>query len=271
MTPLLCALLTSSPAAAQDAPWEERLAGDAVISEQADPFALQGVDVLPIGGRSGLSLAQGSVLGTDGGTHAWSVAGRVNAGHASVRVGLPVTSYRTPDARAAGLGNLSADVLYVDDAVDPEWQVGASIHVPTGRTYTWVNDAEELWSGFGIDAVYQRRFGDGPTQGAIRTALGVHRPAPFDPFPEVYAKVDLAGMVDQRLADGVGLLGEASFSWWDVSPADLSALLRVDPADSLRLRAGFTFPVGSWAGWQPAQVPSGVRETTLRLELHTSH
>jgi len=258
-------------ASAQDAPWEERIEGDAVEADAPDDFALQGVDVLPMGGRSGLSVGQASVLGGDGGTNAWSVHGRVNAGHASVRVGLPIAAYRTPDQRTAGLGNLTADVLYRDDEAHPEWQVGASVHVPTGRTYTWVNDAEELWSGVGIDALYQRRFGDGPTQGAIRTAIGIHGPANYAPFPEVYAKVDIAGVVDQRISDAVGFVGEGSFSWWDTSPVDLTAMLRVDPVDQLRLRAGLTLPVAAWAGWQPAQVVSGVRETTLRLELHTAH
>jgi len=269
---MIALLLLLAPSAhAQDAPWEERLPGDAVTSDRPDPFGLQGVDLLPIGGRSGFSVGQASVLGPDGGTNAWAMHGRVRVGQADVRVGLPVASYRTPHRRTAALGNLTADVLWSDDHAHPEWQAGATVRLPTGGAYTWVNDADELWPGIGIDAVYQRRFGSGPTTGGVRTALGIHGPAAYAPFPDVYAKVEAAGVLDQRITEAVGFVGEASFAWWDVSPVDLTAMLRIDPVDNVRLRGGLTLPVASWAGWQPAPVSSGVRETTLRLELHTAH
>jgi len=264
-------VLLLSAAIAQDAPWDDRLRGPSVDLDTPDrSFGTEGVDIGPMGGSTGFSVSQASVAGSDGGTHAWTARAQVPVDDLQITVGVPFTSYGTPDTRDAGLGNLAIDLAWADGA-DPDWAVGLAGHVPLGSTYTWVNDAEELWSSVGIDAYYLRRFGTGATTGAVRTAVGIHAPAGYSPYPPVYAKVDLAGLVQSELTDEVALVGEASFSFWDVSPFDVTGLLQVTPTDGLRLRGGMTLPLASWVGFQPAPVPAGAREITLRLQVQAAY
>jgi hypothetical protein len=216
------------------------------------------------------SLAQASVAGGDGGTHAWSARATAPVEDLQLGVTVPFASYSTPGARGAGLGNLAVDVLWLDGP-DPDWGFGVTGRLPLGRTYTWVNDAAELWTSGGIDLYYLRRFGEGSTTGAVRTGLGLTVPAAYAPFPQVYATIDLAGMVQTELTDQVALVGEASFAYWDVSPLDVSGLLQVSPTDKLRLRGGLTLPLASWVGFQPAPVPAGARELTLRFALQAAY
>lgn len=258
-------------ALAQDAPWEERLPGPAVDLDapEASPFGTQGSAIESIGGGTGLSVQQASVVGNDGGTHAFTALADVAYDRYKVSVGLPVAAYRTDAGRRGAMGNLTALVSILEDAPNPEWQIGLRLTAPTGRAYSWVNEAHELWPNTGIDAVYLRRIGDGSLHGAVRTAAGLHVPSSWAPYPEVFARVNLAGMLEQDLGEHAGVFGEAALTWWDVSPIDLSAMLWGEPFDGLRVRGGVTLPVASWAGWQPARVPTGARETTLRLELIT--
>ena len=74
----MMALFWLLPAFAQDAPWEERLPGEAVevtpptSSVERSRFGLQGASIETIGGSTGVSAAVASVLGTDGGTTAYT-------------------------------------------------------------------------------------------------------------------------------------------------------------------------------------------------------
>jgi len=273
-------LFAAIPSLAQDAPWEERLPGEAVSVPHAAPqqaapsrerFGIQGSAIEAIGGGTGVSAGMASVLGPDGGTHAFTGSADVVWDRYKVSVAVPVTAYRADQGYRGGLGNLRATGAWLAPGPDPEWQVGATVTLGTGQAYTWVNEAHELWPDSGIDLVYLRRLGDGDLRGAVRTGLGVHLPSGWAPYPDVFARVNLAGLVEQRIADTVGVVAEASITWWDVSPVDATAMLWTEPMEGLRLRSGFTFPVASWAGWQPANVPAGLRESTFRLELVARH
>jgi len=273
--------IVAAAALAQDAPWEERLPGEAVpapaISDANGPtvvrdrFGIQGSAIETIGGTTGVSAAMAGVIGPDGGTTAFTGTADVVWDRYKVSVGVPVAAYRTPEGARGALGNLSATGAWLAPGPDPEWQVGATVTLRSGQAYTWINEAHQLWPSNGVDAVYLRRIGDGDLRGAVRTGVGIHLPSGWDPYPDVYARLNLAGMVEQRVADTVGLIGEASITWWDVSPIDATAMFWAEPTENLRIRSGFTFPVASWAGWQPARVPAGTRESTFRLELVARH
>jgi hypothetical protein len=265
-------------ALAQDAPWEAPIDGVAVpmttrgegrdaAPRGGDFFGLHGVSIAEIGGQTGLRVGSGSVVGVDGGTHAFTAEGQVRFDRYKVQLSAPYAVYRTADGRRGDLGNLSATASLIDDQATPMWQVSATLTVRTGAAWTWVNDAAPLWPENGLDVAYQRQLGEKALHAGVRTALGLHLPAGWEPYPRSYAKVDLAALVEQDLGERAGLIGEASLTWWDVSPVDLSVLARFDPAERARIRAGLTLPVASWAGWQPAAVPSGAREATLRVEL----
>ncbi len=272
-------IFAAIPSQAQDAPWEERLPGEAVPApspvdldgDGSERFGIQGSAIETIGGSTGVSAAMANVLGPDGGTHAFTGTADVVWDRYKVSVALPVAAYRTGEGYRGGLGNLSATGAWLAPGPDPEWQVGATLTLRSGQAYTWVNEAQQLWPDNGIDLVYLRRLGDGDLRGAVRTSVGIHVPSGWAPYPDVFARLNLAGLVEQRMADTVGVLGEVSLTWWDVSPIDASAMLWAEPVDHLRVRTGFTFPVASWAGWQPANVPAGTRESTFRLELVARH
>lgn len=260
----------------QDAPWEERLPGEAVptpatADQDRDRWGIQGSAIETIGGTTGVGAGIASVIGPDGGTTAYTARADVVWDRYKVSVGVPVALYRSPDGPRGGLGNLTASGSWLAPGPDPEWQVGAEVTLRTGQAYTWVNEAHQLWPSNGIDLVYLRRVGEGDLRGAVRTGVGIHAPSGWDPYPDVYARLNIAGLLEQRVADSVGLLGEASFTWWDVSPIDATAMFWAEPTKHLRVRSGFTFPVASWAGWQPARVPAGTRESTFRLELVARH
>ena len=272
MSPLLCAL-----ALAQDAPWDAPLSGPAVaiddrglgrVSTAIAPtpavFGVQGVAIEEIGGQSGLTVEQASVVGVDGGTHAFVAHGQVAWDDYRVDVEAPFVAYRTDDGRRGDLGNLAAAVWWTGGG---DWQVGARYTARTGGAWTWANEAGPLWPEHGVDAMYLRAFGERGWRGAVRAAAGIHLPAGWEPYPRVYARAALGGLLDREIARGVGLVGEMDVAYWDVSPVDVSAMLRVEPVDRLRARVGWTLPVAAWAGWQPADVPSGIREATFRLEL----
>jgi hypothetical protein len=262
-------ILFIAAASAQDAPWEERLAGGAIdIDVLTDSsFGVSGVAIEAIGGNTGLAVKHASVAGNDGGTHAVTAVGDVVWDRYKVSVGMPMATFRTSQGARGALGNMTAAAYVIDDSPNPEWQIGVQATLRTGRAYTWVNEAHELWPDNGLDVIYLRRIGDGSLHGAVRTALGIHAPSGWDPYPDVFARLNLAGLIEQNIGKQAGVLGEASLTWWDVSPIDLSAMAWAEPVDGMRLRGGVTLPVASWAGWQPARVPAGARETTLRLEL----
>ncbi len=236
-------------------------------SAHADDIPLEGVRVGPVGPGSGVSLAQDSVLGGDGGTVAWTARTRVALDRTRVGVTLPFATYRGPDGQRTGLGNLGLEILGTNEPGTSA--VGVAAHIAVGRAYTWVDEAEELWPGTGLDLVWLG-LRPGDTTVMWRVAGGLHFSGGIEPFPLVYLKASVAGAVDQAVTDRVGLVGEATLGWWDVSPLEVAGLVRADPVEGLRLRGGLVLPLLSWAGAQPAAVPAGVREATLRVDVTLS-
>lgn len=241
-----------------------------VPPEEPAPMPLEGFVLEPVGGGTGVQLATSAVVGGDGATTAVAARGRLRLGDAVLVVGLPFAVYRrADDTRDAGLGNLTLGGWL---ATGDRSALGVVGHLPLGRAWTWVNEVEELWPGVGADVIYRTNtVGLGPSERITvlaRVAGGLHTSGGIEPIPGFYAKVALAGGADVALTDHVGLAAESSFAWWDTSPFDVAALARAD-LGGLRARGGVLVPLASWAGGQPAPVPAGVREATVRVDLCT--
>jgi len=229
----------------------------------------QGHRISAIGGGHAMALAEDAVIGGDGGTAVTTLSTRVVFGAYSVGVSLPFAAYRTPDGRTTDLGNLLLEGLYAIDSGELTHAVGIDFHFnPGGQPFTWANEAEELWPGTGVNAIYQLRMGlvDG-TALLLRGSAGVHTSQSFAPFHKGYPRFAASAAVDQTIAPQVGVLGETTFSYWDVSPWEVAGLIRVDPVSGLRARAGLLLPMFTWLGATPIDRPAGVREATLLIDL----
>lgn len=233
------------------------------LEARAEPAVpLETFRIEPTGPGSGLTLVTSSVVGGDGATTAFTARSRVSVDDVSFSLAVPFATWRSADGRDAGLGNLNA-TLFLRNG-DLAW--GAALQVPLGQTTTWVNEAEELWTSGGLDviAIWQR---PGTLTFLVRGAAGLHFTPGYEPVPATYFKVSGTGAVDLAVTDEVGVTGEASLAWWDVSPFDVGGLVRYDPVDELRIRGGLVLPLASWVGLQPAPVPAGLREATLRVDI----
>ncbi len=262
------------PDEAELEPPELRTAAAPAPSKSAtDGMVLAGHRVGAVGGRNSATLSEGVVVGGDGGTWMTTVGARVVIDEFSVMVRLPFASYRTPTGRTTGLGNLAAEGwMQLDASDDFEHAVGVIVSVnPGGSTYTWVNDAAELWPGGGVEGGWQMRttrFGD--TSMLARATFGFHGAQGFAPFPKFYPRAVAAGGVDHALTDEIGVFSEVSLAYWDISPMDIAAFVRADPIEGMRIRGGFVLPAFAWLGWTPMDQPSGFREGTFRLDLQTA-
>ncbi|MCA9570414.1 MAG: hypothetical protein KC656_21365 [Myxococcales bacterium] len=231
-------------------------------NEPTPAIPLETIRIEPTGPGAGLTLVTASVVGGDGATTAFTARSRVSFDDVSFSLAIPFATWRAAEGRDAGLGNLNA-TLFVRNG-DIAW--GAALQVPLGQTTTWVNEAEELWTSGGLDviAIWQR---PGTVTLLARGAAGLHFTPGYEPVPATYFKVSGTFAADLAVNDELGLTGEASLGWWDVSPFDVGGLVRYDPIDDLRIRGGLVFPLASWVGLQPAPVPAGLREATLRVDV----
>ena len=249
------------------------LASLALAAPDTEPQGLwtEGYRIGPIGGGSGVALDTQGVFGSDGGTWQFTARGRLRYKFLAFEIGVPVSAYRTPTGRRADMGNLQVDVFGLFETGKLSLAAGVETHLGVGGwisdpAYTWTNKAEDLWPGSGADAVVQLFVGDTTTRWMVRASFGLHQSAGYDPFPDFWARFGVAGGVDHTLVGPLGVIGEVALQWWDTSPWEISAMMRVDPLDNLRVRAGLVVPVGVWAGWTPADVESGVRESTLLID-----
>ncbi|MEZ4319200.1 MAG: hypothetical protein R3F61_16920 [Myxococcota bacterium] len=220
-----------------------------------------------------VGLGEEWVVGGDGGTLATRVSARWATQRFVLAAHLPFATYRVPDGRTTGLGNLRIDAFRRWQAdSDTVWLFGASVHLPLGRAYTWTNSATGIWPGGGVTAIAQVRKHLGAVDVIGRGALGVHGTAGFDPYPNVYVFASVAGGLDVPVTNAFGLTGEAALSVWDPSPFDASVWARLQPREieGFRLRAGVLFPLASWVGLSPSDKPAGVREMTLSADLGLS-
>lgn len=225
------------------------------------------------GGTHGVSLGEQLVLGGDGGTSITTLDARVVADRWTLRLSLPFAAYRLPDRRDTDLGNLRLEVLRTLDTQ------GAAAHAlglsaranPGGTPWTWATRADEVWPGFGLDGVWESRGALTDTTALLgRASVGLHSSPGFAPIPSTWLRVSASGAVDQSLGSVAGLVGEVTASYWEVAPLEVAGLLRVDPAEGLRLRAGTVLPMFTWFGWAPIDRPGGAREATLALDVQAA-
>lgn len=244
----------------------------AAWAQEAEPdsgLAAEGHRIEAVAGGTGASVSEKVVVGPDGGTHVLTLAARVRVGDVQIGAALPFASHRLPDGgRAGDLGNARLWAHYRLPWGGFEHHVGLRAHFGVGKnTWTWVNAADEVWPGAGLEAYWEARFGDEALTWMVRGAFGVHAARGFEPFPDTYARFLAAGGLDATLAGPLGIVAETSLQVWDPSPWEIAALLRVDPVSGLRLRAGAVAPVAVWAGAAPPDQPAGVREATILVDL----
>ena len=125
--------------------------------------------------------------------------------------------------------------------------------------------------GSGLDLVLQSRRTKGKVTRMGRAALGVRGGRDYAPWAGSYVTFEVAGGLDYAINDRVGVVGEASFAYWDLSPFDVSGLVRADVSDGLRLRAGMVVPLAVWVGATGVEEQfRGVREVTALMDLSLS-
>lgn len=230
----------------------------------------EGWRVAPFAPHTGAKVGQELVVGGTGGTNATLVSARWSNAQLGFAVGVPFTAYRTPDGRTTDLGNLQLDGWYrLGQMGSMEQTVGLEIHARVAEpAWTWTNRADDLWPGYGADVVWQAlSTPNDKTSVVYRASLGAHGAQGYEPYPASYVRFGGAALIDRTLSSRVGLVGEASFSYWDLSPFELTGLVRVDPLPGVRARAGFVMPAFVWFGWSPSDQAPGLRETTAVLDL----
>ncbi|TVQ90095.1 MAG: hypothetical protein EA397_14180 [Deltaproteobacteria bacterium] len=246
-------------------------------AEPLAPYAggnvVRGIRIPSYGAGTGIEVGYMNVIGSNGGTRVGSFAARYGTERFGVQLTLPLASYRVPGSRDVGLGNLQLAGWYtLRDDSEGFLALGLELHGNLGdRAYTWAHDVREIWPGYGASVVVhaRRAFGDITTLG--RGAIGARTAAPYHPVVARHINLELAFALDYQLGDRVGVLGETTFSYWDLSPWDIALLGRVDLTEGLRLRAGTVLPVGVWVGFSPiAPEQQGLRELTLTADLSLS-
>jgi hypothetical protein len=233
-----------------------------------DAATAEGLSIDRLGGAGGLAVRAATVAGVDGGTTAVTATARGVGGPLTWSVSLPFATFRTPDDRAAGLGNLGLAVFVPDDLDDPRWAWGVAVQIPLGHAWTWVSDGTGLWPQAGADLVV-RSVHPGPWTTLWQLSLGAHVSSGYDPFPVWFPLVSATGAFDRSFGARAGLQGELALSWWDPSPADLGLLLRAEPFDGLHVRGGLVAPIAAWAGLVPYESTAHVKEIVLRYEVET--
>lgn len=234
----------------------------------------RGLRIEPYGASTGVDITQAFVVGSNGGTNQTTLRARYARGKYGVQLGIPFIAHRMPrQARDTGLGNLQLDAWrQIGDGADGYTGIGVELHTNLGdRTYSWVHEADDIWPSTGIDLAIQARRGTDSLGTMARVALGARGGRDYAPWANSYLTFEVAFAVDAQLMDRVGVVGEMSVAYWDLSPWDLSGMAWLDIAHGLRARAGVVLPLGVWTGL--ARVDEefrGVREMTAVLDLSLS-
>lgn len=253
---------TTAPA---DEPADEPPALPPVDVPLAGAQQPRGLRVAPLGEGSSVVVSQAFVVGGTGGTNETMLVARHGTSGWAVSVGLPFTAYRTPLGRTADLGNVQLDGWYTLSGGGSA--IGLETHFRVGEpAYTWVNNSDELWPGAGADLVWQTRRVGARTI-LYRAGFGFHGSQGYEPYPGFYARLQLAAAIDQPIDDRFGVVGEAAFQYWDLSPFELTGMARADIVPGLRGRAGLVLPLAVWMGATPSSQKAGLRETTLLVDV----
>jgi len=262
---------TSDDAAADDAQPTRAARSPGDLTRGNVPTGLR---IQPYGAGTGADVSQAFVLFANGGTNQTTLRARYATGRVGVSVGLPFVAHRLPRGlpRDTGLGNLQLDLWYALKQTDTGWTgLGVEAHgniAPGARSYTWVHDADDTWPGYGLDLALQSRRTNGRITRMGRAAIGVRGGRDYAPWAGSYLTVELAAGADVALGERFGIVGEAAFAYWDLSPFDLTGLLRADLSDGLRVRGGMVVPLGVWVGATGVHEDfRGVREMTALVDL----
>lgn len=257
----------SSPATA--APQKTKRDIDYGANFKASGFRIQGY-----GTGTGVSLGMKTVLGRAGGTTAGTISTNYNTDKWGISASLPFVMHRVPGFRfdntlnySDGLGNLAIDGHYVLSDSKVYSVVALETHFNLGsRAYTWVNDGDEIWPSTGVDVAWQGISG-GKLKKLYRLAMGLHFSNGNQPYPSFFPRFSAAFGLDRSLTKQLGITAEASLNYWDTSPFELSAFVRADPLEGLRLRGGVVLPIATWAGLVPASQDAGLSESTFLLDM----
>ena len=214
------------------------------------------------------------MVGSTGCTTSGTFSARYTAKKWGVTIGLPVAYHRTPGLRFdnspnynTGLGNLAVDAHYVLQDGKTTSVIAIETHLNLGnRSYTWVNDGDELWPGYGADIAWEGSSGN-KLKKLYRLSLGLHGAKGHSPYPSFFPRISGAFGLDYSISERFGFTSEAALSYWDTSPFELSLVGRVDLLDGLRTRMGVVMPVATWAGLIPADQDAGLTEATLFVDM----
>jgi hypothetical protein len=273
---------------------EETEAEDEVIDGESYPEAEKGdgsdgdgeqpaaapsptIEIAPMGlriaqnfGGSGVWFSEEAVLGVDGNVHITTVHARYAANHFALVGHIPFAGYVTPDGADSNLGNLRIGAWYFFQEGTMKQGAGLEVHANLGTSaWAWANQAEELWPSYGVTANWQIQYDPGhfigegfPITFMTRASGGLIFAKAYAPYPPLYIKLQGSVGFDKPLHKLVGLVGEATIRYWDISPFEIAGLVRADPMPGFRVRTGLVAPLSVWAGWVPTDSPAGVREVT---------
>ena len=201
-----------------------------------------GHHVTPIDAGTGVALEQQVVMGGDGGTTLTGATVRVQREALHFSAFVPWGGYNTPAGRDGSLGNLMLGGYY---ALSETLVAGTEVHFNLAEgAWSWTNAADELWPGVGVRGVALWRIDGESFSLATRGALGVAGNRAVQPFPKTRLQFEAASAFDKPLSENLGLIGELSIKAWDTSPLDLTGMVRFDPLENVRARAGLVLPVG---------------------------
>lgn len=238
---------------------------------QAVAEHLRGLEVAGAWSPSGVRFEQQFVVGSTGGPSVSTVAARYAEESFAVEAALPLSAFQTPDGRQLGLGNARLGATYAlpsDDGL--HHVVGLGLHTNIGeRSYTWVNDAEQVWPSTGFAMTWQGRTDNAPVTLGYRGVFGMTWPAPYPPFPEQFVTLGAAICADIALRDEIGVVLEGSAAYWELSPVNASVLGRFEVLGATG-RAGLVLPLFTWFGASPAEFAGGVTEVVLVADIGMS-
>jgi hypothetical protein len=232
--------------------------------EEAEDLPISGWAIRPVGGPAATSVSTMFLIGGAGGTDVATVEARVPVKGWQLGVRLPFAAWRTPDAHDTGLGNLAVEAWH---PIGPG-ALGLELTAHLGpQAWTWAQEASDIWPSTGASVAWQVQSATDPLTVSARAALGAYHTPGIEPYPSFYARLSGAIGADVALGDHAGLIGEASAAWWDPSPVDLALGARLDPAKSVRARAGLVFPVLEWAGAGIGSRTTGIEDVGFGVDL----
>jgi hypothetical protein len=239
----------------------------AFAGELAGGQAPEGPRVVGLGGTA-VGVGWEGLVGPDGGAHAATARVRVKLDDVHVIGEIPFASYRVPGGRDADLGNVAIGAYYALPYGGIDHTLGFRTRFNVGENaYAYLNEADQVWPGAGLDIIWQGRFDVGGATAIVQGLGGIAASHAYAPFKRTWGRVGVSGALDADLGRRFGVYGEASFTYWDTNPVELSGLVRADLVEGLRVRGGVLLPVAAWAGWNPSNREPGLREATLLLDL----